>query len=374
MLHSERTNWEAHFAPGPHEALAMLEENEFDVVMSDMQMPGMDGADLLVQVRQRFPATVRIVLSGHSERASAVKAASVAHQFLNKPTDAQVLMVAVNRARELERRLGQTGLRSVLGGIDGLPSPSNTIRSLNVALSDPTSDVDRVVQIIEPDLGISSKILQLVNSAFFALPREVASLHEAVAYLGLENVRAVATSADVFQALGRNVEAERLAGLLQAHSLGVMQLARFILPQARRPSDLFLGALLHDIGLLATAALVPGLWAELGNDVSGPWTLEKERVHLGATHADIGAYLLCLWGMSYGAVEVVGRHHDPEIAAGGSLDEVQAVYLAEALFSEVADIPGHEASLGDERADALGVRGQLEGWRARRDILIGGSL
>jgi HD-like signal output (HDOD) protein len=374
MLHSERTQWDTHFATGAEEALTLLEKCDFDVVISDMQMPGMDGADLLMRVRQHNPSIVRIVLSGQTERASAVKAARVAHQFLNKPADAQTLKNAVSRARELERRLGQTRLRSALGGINHLPSPSATVQSLHAALADPTCDVDMIVRIVEPDLGISSKLLQLVNSAFFALPREVVSLHEAVAYLGLENVRAVATSTDVFHSLGTGAIAEQLAARLQAHSLGVMQLARHLLPRARRPADLFLGALLHDLGLLAAAALVPDLWANLADAGSGPWTLDKERRFLGATHADIGAYLLCLWGMSYGAVEVVDRHHDPHLVGTGALDEVHAVFLAEALFAEVDEVPGHDCGLDEQRAEEMGVLGRVDEWRNYRDDLAGGSL
>jgi HD-like signal output (HDOD) protein len=372
MLHSEREHWDTHFAIGAEAALALLEDCDFDVVVSDMKMPGMDGADLLVRVRELNPSTVRIVLSGQTERVSAVKAARVAHQFLNKPTDAQALKNAVGRARELERRLGQTRLRSALGRMESLPSPSRTVQALHLALADPLTDVDRVVSIVEPDLGISSKLLQLVNSAFFALPREVVSLHEAVAYLGLENVRAVATSVDLFDALGTGANAEKLALRLQAHSLGVMQLAQHLLPGARRPSDLFLGALLHDLGLLAAAALLPGTWAELGDEATGRWTLDKERRLLGATHADIGAYLLCLWGMSYGAVEIVDRHHDPDRAVTGALDEVHAVYLAEALFTEIDDLPGHDGGLSGPQAEALGVLAMVEGWREYRDKVAAG--
>jgi HD-like signal output (HDOD) protein len=371
MLHSEREHWDTSYAIGADEALALMENCDFDVVISDMQMPGMDGADLLMRVRERNPSTVRIVLSGQTDRAAAVKAARVAHQFLNKPTDAQTLKNAVGRARELEHRLGQTRLRSALGRMESLPSPSTTIQSLHLALSDPSTDVDRVVRIVEPDLGISSKLLQLVNSAFFALPREVVSLHEAVAYLGLENVRAVATSVELFDALGSGATAEKLALRLQAHSLGVLQLARHILPRARRPSDLFLGALLHDLGLLAAAALVPELWSVLGDSGSGPWTLDKERNVLGATHADIGAYLLCLWGMSYGAVEIVDRHHDPDQATTGALDELQAVFLAEALFAEIDEIPGHDGGLDGQQAEGIGVTGMVDGWREYRDKVAG---
>jgi HD-like signal output (HDOD) protein len=373
MLRSERNQWVTQFATRGSEALALLDDFDFDVVLSDMQMPDMDGAELLTRVRERRPAAVRIVLSGQSERSSAVKAASVAHQFLSKPTDARALRNAVSRARDLEDRLDQARLRSALGALDVLPSPSATVRSLNAAFADPSSDLDLIARIVEPDLAMSSKILQLVNSAFFALPREVSSLHEAVAYLGLENLRAVATSADMFQALQSGPSAEQLAWRLQAHSQGVVRLANHILPRATRPGDLFLGALLHDIGLLAAAALVPDLWADLVTGTSGPWTGQDEERVLGATHSDIGAYLLCLWGMPYGAVEVVARHHDPGPLEAGALAEVHAVYLAEALFAEADEVPGHFGPLDERHAAELGVLNRVDDWRRYRDTLLGGA-
>jgi HD-like signal output (HDOD) protein len=373
MLRSACDGWETSFATSAAEALALFAKSPFDVVMTDMRMPGMDGADLLMRVRDMNPGTVRLVLSGQTDKASALKAASVAHQYLSKPTDAQALKNAVSRARELEHRLGQPRLRSALGGLDGLPSPSSTVRALNAAVVDPTSDVDTIARIVEPDLGISAKLLQLINSAFFALPREVTSVREAVAYLGLDNVRALATSADLIQTLASGPEFDRLARQLQAHSTSLIQLARHILPRPRRPADLFMGTLLHDVGLLAAAALVPNAWAELASTSTGKWTLEKERDVLGAAHTDIGAYLLCLWGMPYGAVDIVARHHDPGPAVGGVLHEVHAVYLAEALFAEVGPLPGHGCELDASYAEELGVTEMLGTWRRYRDELLGGT-
>lgn len=135
---------------------------------------------------------------------------------------------------------------------------------------------------------------------------------------------------------------------------------------------MYLGALLHDIGLLAAAALVPDAWGYLDDTGTGPWNLEKERVVLGATHADIGAYLLCLWGMPYGAVEVVACHHDPGPALGGALSEVHAVSLAEVLLAEVDAMPGH-GGLDHQYADDLGVTSFVDDWRRYRDEVIGAT-
>ena len=239
----KRPDWSISFALGPQEALASLETDAFDVVVSDMRMPGMDGADLLVRVRDRHPATVRIILSGQSDRELTVKGAAVAHQSLNKPSDAATIINAISRAQELERRIGRGDLRSVLGGLESLPIPSRTIREVNEALLDPAVDVGRVVAIIEPDLGITSKLLQLVNSAFFSLPRAVSSLREAVSYLGLQNLRSLAASVDMFRALDHDAETKRLSSRLQLHSSEVFRLAQHILPSSTCPSDMFTGAL-----------------------------------------------------------------------------------------------------------------------------------
>lgn len=371
MLHAERRVWDAHFVTEVGAALALVRTGEFNVVVSDIRMPGMDGAEFLERVRQLSPASVRIVLSGQTERGPALKASHVAHQFLSKPTDPESLKSAVARGRELSYRLGGPSLRAALGGLDRLPSPSATLQALHAALVEPSSDVGTIVDIVSADLGLSAKILQIVNSAFFGLRREIASVQEAVTYLGLENVRAVATSAELFESLGAVGEVEAFAAQLQAHSLGVVQLARYILPRPQRPSDLFLASQLHDIGTLAAAALVPQQWSGLISEKDQSPTAERQA--LGATHGDIGAYLLCLWGMPYGAVEAVARHHDPPPPLKGALQEAHAVYLAEALVSEASSLPCHHGPGDDHRFDEFASPGQLASWRRYRDSFMGAA-
>ena len=371
MLYPERDMWSAKFAGGGAEALDLLAREAFDVVVSDMRMPGMDGAEVLSQVRDLDPGVVRIVLSGQTDQRSALRAANVAHQFLTKPTDPASLKAAVNRGQELADRLAAPRLRAVLGRLDRLPSASATLHRLNAALEDPAANVANVAGIVEKDLGLCAKLLQVVNSGFFGLPGEVCSVHEAVSHLGLQNVRALATSAESFQSWGAGEEIEEIASELQSHSMAAVQLARYVLPCARRPGDLFLGALLHDIGVLATALLAR-------QEPPSPSTVdavqlpESERGALGAIHADIGAYLVCLWGLPYGAVEVVSRHHDPELPVAGSFTEAQAVFVAEALVSEVRELPGHQPRHVTLDQLGLGSPAQLDDWRRYRDTLVRG--
>jgi CheY-like chemotaxis protein len=99
MLRSRRREWSLHFAMSGDEALEQLAELPFDVIVSDMRMPRMDGATLLGIVQESFPSVIRIVLTGHTEPEGRAHALPVAHQFLTKPCDPFTLQAAIDRAR-----------------------------------------------------------------------------------------------------------------------------------------------------------------------------------------------------------------------------------------------------------------------------------
>jgi DNA-binding NtrC family response regulator len=97
MLRPQRKLWQMQFAIGAEKALAVLDESEIDVVVTDMRMPGMDGASLLQQVQSRFPGVVRIILSGQFGEEAQRRAAPVAHQFLTKPCSPEILRETIER-------------------------------------------------------------------------------------------------------------------------------------------------------------------------------------------------------------------------------------------------------------------------------------
>jgi HD-like signal output (HDOD) protein len=134
---------------------------------------------------------------------------------------------------------------------------------------------------------------------------------------------------------------------------------------------LYLGALLHDLGLLAIAALLPSAWNALANEQSGRWSVKDELKHVGATHSDLGAYVLALWGLPYVTLEIVAHHHDHRTAGRGPMTNMEAVNLAEAIQSEIDDLPGHDAALDEGYLAALGQDQNLVNWRHIRDSLAG---
>lgn len=99
-----RKRWTFSFVLGPEEALAELERSDFDAVVTDMRMPKMNGAQLLETVRDRFPTTARLVLSGHADQETRQRALEVADRYLAKPCELMELESALREAIDDRRR------------------------------------------------------------------------------------------------------------------------------------------------------------------------------------------------------------------------------------------------------------------------------
>ena len=122
MLRSMRREWFMAFAHSGLEALAMLDDTPFDIVVTDMRMPGMDGAALLKQVMHRHPKTVRIVLSGQADREEILRAVGPIHQYLSKPCDAETIKATLTRACALDGLLPDDHLKELISKMETLPS------------------------------------------------------------------------------------------------------------------------------------------------------------------------------------------------------------------------------------------------------------
>lgn len=186
MLRSLRHDWDMHFANSGAEALALLEAEDFTVIVSDMRMPEMDGAALLNEVAARHPAVARLVLSGHAELDAILRAVRPAHQFLAKPCDPKLLESALQRIRQAELDERQGLIRTKLGVHRRLPSPLPSIEALRAALAKAPVDLDEVGRIVEADIAMSIQVLRLVNTAFFGPPTRTLDPHRAVSILGAD--------------------------------------------------------------------------------------------------------------------------------------------------------------------------------------------
>ncbi len=340
MLRSMRKEWDMAFVGSAQEALALLERQHVDVVVSDMRMPGMDGAQLLNEVQSRHPDVIRIILSGHADREMIMRSLGASHQYLSKPCDAETLKAAVGRAMGLRSLFREEpSLMPLISRLHTLPSLPSLYLAIVEELKSPNATLKKVGQIIASDPAMTVKMLQLVNSAFFGIGRQITSPVHAVNLLGLDLIQALVLSAQVFGELDTGIAGVDPEALWR-HSTAVGTLAKRIAKaegeDEQTCNDCMVAGLLHDIGKLVLLANLPAEYTrliELARREKAD-LFELERLEFGANHAELGGYLLGLWGLPDIIVEAVAFHHHPAAYPLPIFSPRVAVYAADALVHE----------------------------------------
>jgi HD-like signal output (HDOD) protein len=342
MLHADRKRWDMHFAVGGEAALKACDEASFDVVISDMRMPGMDGATLLRHIRERFPETARIILSGYSEITLATRSVLVAHRFLAKPCNASELQATIERVCTLQDVLCTPEIRKVIGTVGTLPSLSSSYSALTQALGRPDTSIGTVAAILSHDIAMSAKVLQLVNSAFFGLAQTITSLQNAASYLGMETIKNLALVSEAFKVFVPDSRIPQTAIEAIQRQAQVTAAIAVVLPADPKTRDVtVLSALLHDVGRLVLASKLPDQFSAVvaRTRERGCEPFEAEEEILGTSHAEIGAYLLGLWGLPNLAVEAIAHHHHPDRIPHSGFDSSVALYVAGLLAYELEAHP-----------------------------------
>ena len=363
MLHAERNRWDMRFAVGGEAALQACETGSFDVVISDLRMPGMDGATLLGRIRDRFPSTARIVLSGYAEGALATRVVPVAHRFLTKPCDAAELQNTIERVCALQEILCAPELRRIIGSVGELPSLSRTYVSLTQAVGDPDTSISQVADIMEQDVAMSAKVLQLVNSAFYGLAQNATSLRSAISHLGMETIKHLALASETFRVLAPDSRiSESVCETIQQHAHRTAAIVSKLPLDNKLRDCTVVAALLQDVGRLILASKMPNEFCSVlaltQERKCEPFEAEEEI--LGTSHAEIGAYLLGLWHIPDYAVEAIAHHHRPTRIPHSGFDSSIAVYVADLLARELdahpQDATGSELRESDRAClETLGI-------------------
>ena len=366
-LRGMRNEWDMEFAPGGRQALEALARAPFDVVVTDMRMPEIDGAQLLEQIKARYPRIMRFVLSGQSDRETILRSIGPTHQYLSKPCDPEELKQKIAQAFALRELLENPTLKEIVSRMDTVPSLPSLYVRLTEALSQSDVTVAKIASIIKQDMGMTSKVLQLVNSAFFALPCHISSPHQAVSLLGIDNIRAVVLSVHVFSELEGNPNPKLAA--LWPRSLTTGAFARAIARSERSPQrledDSFAAGLLHDVGRLVLASACREQYAQVLESLpQDKITLAQAELQtFGCTHAEVGAYLLGLWGLPDPVVQAVAWHHAPSRSGVSTFSPVVAVHVAVDFDHRLHPDPENEVPPLDESLLArLGLLERTAHW------------
>ncbi len=334
MLYSMRREWDTVFASSGSEALEIMDREPFDVIVTDMRMPGMDGAALLNEVMRRHPKVIRVVLSGQADKEAIFRAIGPIHIYLSKPCDAEVLKSTLARACMLSSLLADEDLRQLVSRMETLPSLPALYHEILRELQSPEVSAKSVGRIIAQDIGMTAKVLQLVNSAFFGLPQHVSNPVQAVVLLGLETIKILVLSTHIFSQFEETRLKELPIHSLWRHSVAVGTLARQIARAENADQKMIdhaaMAGLLHDVGKLVLAANLPGEYSQAFALAAqeGLELQEAERRVFGSSHAEVGAYLLGLWGLPDSIVMATAFHHRPALCPDKNSSPLAAVHVA----------------------------------------------
>jgi HD-like signal output (HDOD) protein len=361
--HVLQEHYEVITAPSGEEGVKLLQSRKFDVVVTDLTMPNMDGLRFLGHVVKYQPDCARIIISGYADRLKVARCLFVGHRYFSKPCNVPELAELLLRLASFRHLVSNDKVRRIIGGIGSLPGPPETFLKIEKVLESPHASMQDVAEVVEQDVVVTAKLLQIVNSAQFGIRHKVVSVTEAVQLVGIESVRGLVLGLQAFASYKEHPGKKAPPAELWDHSLRCAMLARRIARTQRFPmqsSDrAFLAGLLHDVGRIVIDANAPEERAEV-NDFAkrfGISNAEAERRHFGATHAEIGGYLLALWGIDDEVVRIV--QHQESLATFDGKDQAAIAALHVAHFSEMNDPQAHPLDV--EALAAFGFL-QVESW------------
>jgi len=331
-----QVEWDLCLAKNAKEALDLQEASPFDIVIADMHMPGMGGMELLDKIAARYPNVIRMIMAGHADEACILKHIGKSHLFLEKSCEQDALIDSIKHACGIRDLLSQRELVALVSKMKSLPSLPSAYMELVQELRAEEPSIQKIAETISRDISMMAKIMHVANSAFFCGYSRVVDLKDAIMRLGLKQMEALVLYSHAFSQFDKRRAKSLGIEEVMAHSLFVGSLAKAVVMaegshQATADSSLIAG-MMHDIGKVVLSANMPEQYAEVLRltQFENMLDWEAEEKVFGTTHADVGAYLMGLWGLSYVVVEAIAFHHYPESAFHKS-GILMAVHVANAL-------------------------------------------
>jgi len=368
-LRGMRANWDMEFFTSGQAALDGLSKAPAEVVVSDMRMPEMDGAQLLSQVKDRWPQTVRFILSGFSNEEAILRTIGPSHQYLAKPCESETLISAIERSINVRKLLGDTALSHIIDKIDAIPVlPEHLLKIIELTNQEKTS-IREIGDLIAEDIALSASLLKLTNSAYFGLPTTITDPRKAVSLLGFETVKAVVLLAIVNTQIKTTEHTEHDMHQINVRSLEISQMANRIATAEKLPKDecdevMCIGILMH-VGSLLLLSQFSGMFARVTEyiDMHKSDICTAERAVFKTDHGAVGAYLLGLWGFNDNIVDSVFHHHEPS-KSSTSLSILKCVHAAQYLGKRIDtdDPEACEGLLDNEFIERAKLRPKLEEW------------
>lgn len=220
----------------------------------------------------------------------------------------------------------------LVANVQTIPSLPAVFDRINKVANQPSAALIDVAGVISEDVGLSSRLLKLVNSAYFGFPSRIESVTKACVIVGTRQIRQLALATSVVNVF-KSVPPDILnMQMFWRHSVGCAMAARTVamIGGAQDVESYFVLGLLHDVGRLVMLHTMPDETACVIREAytTNCLTHDLERQRFGFTHADVGSALLKRWGLPPVVVEAVGRHHTP-VEAQSNQHEAACVHYCD---------------------------------------------
>ena len=331
LFYNKKEEWEMDFVLGGRDALKQVREIEYDIVISDMHMPNIDGAYLLEQVQAISPYTLRFILSGYTDIDLVKKTLKATHKFFHKPCPKDKLEKIINRVVFLRKLLPDKSLREKINQIGVLPCNPLIYAMLVEALS--KSDLKRFQDTLYYDVCMFLNLFKIIMNSFFVEAKGIYSFFKLLHNIDLSILKTVFLSQEIFLDYSDFTFKDFSINEIWRHSRVVAYLSKTIAENLYKDKkfieDCFIAGLLHDVGVFLMLLIFKERYLNfLKNNFYKSDFEKKEIDEFKCSHALLGAYLAGIWGANVNIVEAIAFHANPSLIKKKKLSPLSIVHFA----------------------------------------------
>jgi|GEM_PF-945164 len=320
---------------------------------------------------EQYPTVLKVVLQDGLSPHQVALLADITHRVLPLSLSGEEMVAELEQCRRSEQILSQHRVKDMVDSIERLPSLPDVYVQLNNVLHDPDSDLQDVANVLVQDMAMTAKVLQMVNSSLFGIERKITRIEEAVAYLGIRQIRDLVLTDRLFEQYPQDPAWSSFSfAHVRDRSMLVARLAQQVCRSVKAPQEVidkaFVGALLQDFGMLIFATHDAEGYQKIMQQATnmGQPLYALEKLRLGVTHTEAGAYLLRQWKLPSEVIETVMFHHFPNSSHINRFSPLTAVHIADALLPDVSNaLECRIASrLSMPYIERLGLQNMLTRW------------
>ncbi|WP_320174701.1 response regulator [Maridesulfovibrio sp.] len=340
QLSALKKRWQVDYASNKEEAMEQLRTRPYDIIAMELNVDGFEGDELLDEIKYRQPGSIRFIISESVNSENYLKFVKYAHQFITKPYTQSELIGKIKKSLRLKNIFLNERAAKGIASIEELPTMPELFLKLERELNKEDVLISNIGKMIGEDMSMTAGLLKLVNSPFFGLYSKVTNPEQAVTLLGLDNLKGLVLGIHLFNST-KNTKFDFSIEELGKHCQYTALMARSIIKAEggsnEQAEHTFLAGFLHDIGKLVLATSYPDEYSTILSIVreTNIPVPEAEKDILGFTHAEIGAYLLAIWGFDEDIIEAIYCHHKPQRLGSVDLSPAVAIHVANSFDHEL---------------------------------------